>query len=246
MLRCTDYSETSQVAALITPDLGQIHVLAKGSRRPRKDGRAPLDVISYCDIVLALRKPGQLHLLTEWRPRETFAILRKDLRRFGFAFYAIEVALNCTSENPDDGPVCDDLVRFLRSLETNGEPHPQLFRFLLRILKTMGHVPVTDRCVQCGGRLEGEVRFSPQAGGALCADCGAADPGAFGLSCGAVAVINRLANHPADPAGLRIAPNQATEIQRAFDEQIQYHLGKQLRTAQFLNTTFRQRLSSNK
>ena len=47
VLRCTDYSESSQVAAILTPDLGQIHALAKGTRRPRKDGRGALDLLTH-------------------------------------------------------------------------------------------------------------------------------------------------------------------------------------------------------
>ena len=246
MLRCTDYSETSQVAAILTADLGQVHVLAKGSRRPRKDGRVPLDVISHCDVVLALRKPGQLHLLAEWTVSESFSMLRKDLGRFWPAFYAAEVALACTSENPDDGPICDDLVRFLRALEKGGEPRLRLFRFLLRVLKTIGHVPVTESCVQCGGGLQEAVRFSAEAGGALCGDCGLAAPSAFALSRGALAVLNRLAAHPAGPVGLRVTSSQVAEIQRAFDEQIQYHLGKPLRTARFLRAEFCRGLSTVK
>ena len=93
VLRCTDYSESSQVAAILTPDLGQIHVLAKGTRRPRKDGRGALDLLNYCDLVLAQRPPGQLHILAEWSLREMFPRLRASLGCIWAACYAVEVAL---------------------------------------------------------------------------------------------------------------------------------------------------------
>jgi hypothetical protein len=46
VLRCTDFSETSQVVALIAPDLGQVHALANGSLRPQKGARTPLDRVT--------------------------------------------------------------------------------------------------------------------------------------------------------------------------------------------------------
>ena len=96
VLRCTEYSESSQVAAILTPDLGQIHALAKGARRPRKDGRGALDLLDYCDLVLAQRPAGQLHILADWSLRERFPRLRADLGRIWVACYALEIALATT------------------------------------------------------------------------------------------------------------------------------------------------------
>lgn len=234
VLRCIEYSETSQVVAVSTPDLGQVHLLAKGSRRPRKDGRTPLDVLSHCDLVLSNRRSGTLHLLTGWSIREVYPTLRKSLRRFWAAFYAAEVALSCTSENPDDGPVCNHLVAFLRRVEQGEDERLALFLFLGRLLGTVGSAPVTETCAQCHRPLFGRTRFSPSAGGALCGDCGMADHSAFALSRGALAVMARLGAGGKGSPALHITSGQAREIQRAFNEQIQYHLGRLLRTARFL------------
>jgi len=234
ILRCIDYSENSQVAFLSTPDLGQVHVIAKGSRRPRKDGRMPLDVLTHCDMVLSRRAAGMLHIAADWSIRESFPILRKDLRRFWAAFYASEVVFTCPSENPDDGPVCEDLLTFLRQLDQGENERLVLFVFLLRVLRTMGHVPLMDRCAHCGGTLDGPIRFSAQAGGALCGDCAVTDPSAFSVSRGALAVVARLASKAQESRTLRVTATQIAEIQRAFSEQIQYHLGKPLRTTRFL------------
>ena len=234
VLRCTDYSENSQVAALVTPDRGQIHILAKGSRRPRKDGRVPLDVLTHCDVVIAARKPGQLHLLTDWSLRSIFPALRTDMARFWTAFHAAEVALSCTSENPDDGPVYHALLRFLTAVDGGEDSALALFVYLAEALKAMGHSPVVDRCVQCGEGLAGPTRFSPKVGGALCGDCPGADPGAIPMSRGGLAVMARVSSSDATPRRLRTTAAQRGEIQRAFAAQIQYHLGRPLRTARFL------------
>ncbi len=233
MLRCTEYSESSQVAAILTPDLGQIHVLAKGSRRPRKDGRGALDLLDYCNLVLAQRPAGQLHILADWSLRERFPRLRADLERIWLACYALEIALAMTQESAEDGAVCRDLVDLLRALDRGENGHLALFRFLFRALRTLGHVPATENCTQCGGPLHGSTRFSPVSGGALCGDCAVHDPSAFSISRGSLAVMTRLAAEgPGAP--LRLTRDQIREIRRAFNDQIQYHLGKPLRSERFL------------
>ena len=234
ILRCTAYSESSQVVAISTPDMGQVHGLAKGSRRPRKDGRAPLDLLTHYEIVLARRAAGQLHIITDWSIRSSFGALRTNLRAFWAALYADEVSLCCTSETPDDGLVCDHLLAFLRRLEDGWNERSALFLFLARLLEVVGSAPTTECCAQCRQPLAGGARFSPGAGGALCGDCAMTDPGAFPVSRGALAIMTRLRDREADNRTLHIAAGQADEIQRAFNEQIQYHLGRPLRTARFL------------
>jgi len=235
-LRCTDYSDSSQVVAAIAPDLGQVHFLAKGSRKPRKDGRTALDVLTHYDAVLSVRKPGQLHLLTEWDVREAFPVLRTDLARFWAAWHAAEAALVCTSENPDDGPVHGALAELLHSLQSGEETWLALLKCLATILKATGHEPRTDRCAQCGRALYGPTRFSPRIGGALCGDCLAADPAAIPVTRGAFAAMSRLTAAGTPTARLKLGRAQRAEIQRAFAEQIQYHLGRPLRTLRFVRT----------
>ena len=233
VLRCTEFSESSQVAAILTPDLGQIHALAKGARRPRKDGRGALDLLDYCDLVLALRSAGQLHILADWSLRERFPRLRADLGRIWLACYALEIALAATTECAEDGAVCHDLVDLLRALDRGEIEHLALFRFLFRALRTLGHIPVTENCTQCGGPLHGHTRFSPASGGALCGGCTGLDPSAFPISRGSLAIMTRLAAEgPGAP--LRLTRDQIREIRRAFNDQIQYHLGKPLRSERFL------------
>lgn len=239
VLRCTDFSETSQVVAMITPDLGQVHALAKGARRPRKDGRMPLDLLNHCDVVLSLRPAGRLHLLAEWTVRDHFTRLRGDLRSLWCACQAAELALRTTSENPDDGTLAEALLDLLCRLEEGQAPELTLCRFLARALLALGNAPIADRCAQCGHSLDGPTRFSPSAGGALCGDCGAVDPQSFSLSRGACAVMHRLEADAGMIDRLRISAEQAHEIRRAFTEQIQYHLGYPLRTERFLKNLFR-------
>jgi len=238
VLRCTAYSDTSQVAAISTPDLGQVHVLAKGAYRPRKDGRTPLDVLTHVDLVLAMRATGQLHVLSDWTLRDGFAGVRNNLEAFWCACYAGEAALSLTTENPDDGRAYEHLIALLGALEASTDVRKALFSFLTCLLRTVGSSPVTAACGECGKALGGHVRFNPHKGGAICEACGFADSAAFAISRGALAIMDRLAVRDVESPSLRVTTRQAEEIQRAFDEQIKYHLGKPLRAARFLSHAF--------
>lgn len=241
VLRCTDFSESSQVAAFITPDLGQVHGLAKGSRRPRKDGRLPLAALTACDLVLARKPAGQLNIVAEWALRENFPRLADDLDRLWRAFYAGEVTLAFSTDSPEDGAFHGQLLTLLRRLNGAEDPDLTLFRFLTGALEASGHQPMVDTCAHCHAALEGGVRFSPAAGGALCGGCAAREAGAFLISRGALAIMARFAaRRDRNEAGLRLNPVQATEIRRAFNEQMQYYLGRPLRTARFLFAPARQ------
>jgi DNA repair protein RecO (recombination protein O) len=243
ILRRTDFSETSQVVAICTPDLGQVHALAKGSRRPRKDGRMPLDLLCSYDLVLSLRSAGHLHLLADWSLKDHRPGLRSNLQALWTAFYAAELVLRATDENADDGPLHGSLQELFLALEKKGDPELPLCRFLAAALRALGNLPIADRCAQCGGAFHGVTRFSASAGGALCGDCHAADPAAFRISPGALAVMRRLETGPDAGPTLRIMPAQAREIRRAFAEQIQYHLGHPLRTERFLASPYDPSLS---
>jgi len=235
VLRCIDFSESSQVVALITPELGQVRGLAKGSRRPRRDGRLPLEALTQCDVVLAQKGAGQLHIVAEWTLRETFPRLATDLSRLWRAFYADEVTMAFATETAEDGIFYGRLLDLLRRLDRGGEAELALFRFLTQALEASGHRPLVEACAQCRGPLEGTPRFSPGAGGALCGNCGRGEAGAFAISRGALAVMGRLAaRSDREVGGLRLNAAQVAEIRRAFNEQMQYYLGRPLRTARFL------------
>lgn len=241
VLRCIDFSESSQVAALITPDLGQVHALAKGSRRPRKDGRLPLQPLSHCDIVLARKPAGQLNIVAEWTLRENFPRIGEDLDRFTRGFYGAEIVLAFATEAPEDGAFCGRLLELLRRLNLGEPPDMALFRFLTQALEAGGHRPVVDCCAHCRRGLDGAARFSPASGGALCSGCAGVDPSAFAISRGALAVMAHFALRGGrDASGLRLNAAQAGEIRRAFNEQMQYYLGRPLRSARFLAASAQQ------
>lgn len=119
VLRRTDWSETSQIVTVDTRDHGIVDLLAKGSRRmarPSSSFAEPLDLAGWYDVVYRPRR-GELHLAVEARLIEGFSHLRTDLAAWTEACFAL------------------DLVR---TAFTAGDPHPEMLRSTLSLLKLLG------------------------------------------------------------------------------------------------------------
>jgi DNA repair protein RecO (recombination protein O) len=122
VLRLFDYSETSQIVSLFTAAAGLVRLIAKGSRRgTRKRFAAGLDLLEYGEVSYAPpRGDAGLGTLTEWVQRDAFAGLRHDLRRQYGGLYAVELVGTLTEEY---------------------DPHPDLFKALLELLRRLAAGP---------------------------------------------------------------------------------------------------------
>jgi DNA repair protein RecO (recombination protein O) len=235
VLRATDFSETSQVVALCTLDRGQVHLLAKGSRRPRKDARGPFDLLTKCQVVFSTRARSGLYTATDWCMLRIYRRLRQDLDRFYAAMHACELALATTHEAEGEGGAYLALDGFLDRLDRGDDPALSRLLFEVRLLVAVGLAPRADACALCGGPLDAQARFSAASGGALCGACGATDASSCRVSLGALAALRRLcATHSNEESRLVLSLVQRDEIGRALREHIEYHLGRPLRTARYV------------
>lgn len=245
-LRVIEYSETSQVVYLCTRGHGQVHLLAKGARRPRKDGRGPFSLLDQCQVVYLARPSGGLYVATDWAVTKVCRQLREDLGAICAAMFAAELALATTHEEEEDGRVFELLDGFLDELDRlaatpnrrKGLAEQARLRYELGLLRCLGLLPELEKCAECGRplrerRASGRTpRFSAREGGCLCPDCGMADASASALSLGAVAALRRFAAGPAaSKASVVLTDTQLSEMDRALRDHFEYQLGRPLRTA---------------
>lgn len=175
VLRRLDYSETSQVMAVFTRGQGQIRLIARGIKRSTKARVAVgLDLLEYGDLTYSMRpdKPDVLATLTEWRQRDHFPGLRRDLVRSYAGQYAAEATSRLTESHDPHPELFDALLRLLRDLG-GGDPVGRLAAYVWVLLVEIGLRPELDECVGCRREVEGEavVYYSAREGGILCRDC---------------------------------------------------------------------------
>ena len=117
------------------------------------------------------------------------------------------------------------LTRFLELLDdlapatTRPALDPLVLSFQLKLLWLSGYLPHLTSCANCGADDLQLIGYSPSAGGAVCATCGA---GALALSPAGIAGIEALLAQPlaaANGAGLsdRAARDALTVITAAYE-----------------------------
>lgn len=175
VLRRLDYSETSQVLAVLTRQHGLQRLIAKGIKRgTRRRVAVGLDLLELGQVVFSQR-PGKEHTLAtmmEWRQDDSFPHLRRDLTKCYAAQYAAEVTSLLTEPHDPHPALFDGFVEMLRRLGI-GEAPVVLVRYLWLMLTEIGLRPELERCVNCRRALAARetLYFSSRLGGAICRDC---------------------------------------------------------------------------
>ena len=175
ILRCQDWSETSQVVHLAAREVGRLRCLAKGSRRPKNPFGGPLDRWMIGEAVFSLADPNRLATLMELYPTERLDGLRQGLPAFYGASCITEMVLALVPEMESQPEAYDLVVHALRLLSGAAPAECQAITLasVWRLLAILGYVPPMDRCVECQTPLDagGPVDFSAGLGGAVCPRC---------------------------------------------------------------------------
>jgi DNA repair protein RecO (recombination protein O) len=228
-----DFANTSQIAVLLTRDLGKVRGLAKGARRPNGSFQGGLDFGAVYDVTLHARTEG-LDLLARAEMSEPFPGLRRDLGAFHAAFYALELANLLTVEHDPQPDFFRVAVDTLRLLDRGAPRDLVLFAFEAAAMRLLGFMPRVEACASCGKGLPARPAFSPRLGGALCAACAPKDPGANPVAAGALKTLARLAEGAIPLGSLQIGDQVGRDLRAAFDLFWLNLMGREVRSARFL------------
>src|SRR5205807_10660942 len=117
-----------------------------------------------------------------------------------------EAMLRLFTEQEANPRAFQALTRFLDLLDELGPAatrpalDPLALSFQLKLLWLSGYLPHLTSCANCGATTEPLIGYSPQAGGAVCRECGAR---ALALSPAGIAGIDALLAPPLAEAGHR-------------------------------------------
>jgi len=175
ILRCQDWSETSQVVHLLAREVGRLRCLAKGSRRGLNPFSGPLDRWILGEAVFSVADPNRLATLMELYETGRFEGLRRGLPAFYGASYVTELVMTLVPDLEPQPPVFDLAVQTFRLL---AEAEPEACRAITfacawRLLALLGYMAESGRCVECRQPMAaGEsVHYSAGLGGCLCPHC---------------------------------------------------------------------------
>lgn len=145
ILRTRPFTETSLIVNWITPDLGRIHTVAKGARRPKSPLRGKLDLFYEADFSFQRSRRSELHTLREVVLRETHTALRRELEWLQQASYCAALVEQSTEKETPLPEIFELTRRFLAALPLT-PPQPQtVFAFELKLLGELGLQPDLDQ-----------------------------------------------------------------------------------------------------
>ncbi len=113
-----------------------------------------------------------------------------------YAGYYVAELLGELTDDYDPHPELFDLADETLVALSAGEPvSRRLLRFEMLALRTLGHLPSLETCVDCGARvpLSGRVAFGELDGGVLCAGCRVGKRQVASVSAGALRVMVQFA-----------------------------------------------------
>ncbi len=176
-----DVGETDRIYSIYTLEGGKIRSLAKGVRKAHAKLAPSLENITLADITIV--KARGMGKITGSIVEQNFSALKRDCDAVLETFLGLNIFDKLVDfENPD-GKVFQLLKDYLAAVDslaqnTGGEKYVMLrLGFMIKLLDALGYSIEVAACVICQKPLtENMLSFSAQHGGALCAECGQANP----------------------------------------------------------------------
>jgi DNA repair protein RecO (recombination protein O) len=168
-----NYGEADRIVKLLSPELGIISALAKGSRASQKRFAGAIDLGNKIE---ALVRPGQGKL---WKITEATVLtsryrLRNQVQKIALLNYLCEITSHlCLPENPS--PKLFKLIEVsLEQLEEFEQGFGVRYRIAYesKVLSFAGLQPTFLQCLRCEKQIEDQsVKFFPIEGGAIHSKC---------------------------------------------------------------------------
>jgi DNA repair protein RecO (recombination protein O) len=177
VLRCIEYSNTSQIATLLTDTQGKVSVIAKGIHRTTKNGmQHPLGLLTNLSVVYFQARLGQLCVLKEHSIVDPYLGVRHQLGKIFIGLYWAELIHEFTGEGEPNVALFKIFEQGLRQLSQSESPLNLFFQVHGKILRAIGLFPHIERCVRCQKNIvdtnsAAPILFSSQRGGCLCLSC---------------------------------------------------------------------------
>jgi len=194
VLRSRPLAGADRLLVLFSREKGRLRALAYGAAKPGSRKRGAVQ--PFCRATLLLEKGRELDVVRQAQEIEGMAHLHDDLEAMAFAAYFAEVV---ESFSPEEEPNEALYAAFLTALRGLARPDGRdllALGFTARVLALSGLAPRLEACAGCGAEPAAGMAFSLTAGGVLCRDCRAADPGTRDLLPGTIRILEHFFTWP--------------------------------------------------
>ena len=173
-------SDFDKMLTILTPNMGKIECVAKGSRRPKSLLMAGTQFLCFGDYMLY--KGGENYSMNSCETIELFYNIRTDLDKLKYAVYITKIINDVTTENQNNYKILQlylNTLYVISNTDKDLEFVTSIFR--LRLLSIIGYRPEIEECKTCKEK-ENLTKFSIRDNGFKCTACGKQDKGTIDMS----------------------------------------------------------------
>jgi DNA repair protein RecO (recombination protein O) len=184
--------ESDRLVDFYTREFGKLRGVAKAARRPRSRFGSALEPFTLGELVFFDTGRSELVRVDHFDILHPFSGLGEQLERLGRAAWTVECVVRLSADRDPHPALFRLLVRALGVLEGSARPAWAATCFAVRAVDLLGHRPRIDRCVVCGRPYPfADAALDVAAGGVVCGRCPpAAD--IIPVSAGALGTLKRL------------------------------------------------------
>ncbi len=177
VLRLYDWSETSQIAVLLTRNHGLVRAVAKGARRPMAKFSGGFELLTAGTAGLLIKPEADLATATEWDLTHPFWHLRRSLGAFYRASLVAELLQRMIIDREPQPTLFASAMGYLQSLRAQPDEDSPLLALLWMTLEHLGYQPQVQATISGEPLAEsGLLLFSPEYGGIVSHDDAATGP----------------------------------------------------------------------
>ncbi|MBW1689291.1 MAG: DNA repair protein RecO [Deltaproteobacteria bacterium] len=237
ILRTRDFGESDCIVTVFSSLCGTLKGLAKGARRSSKRFVNSLNIFSHVNLEFRDRRSGDLVWLDSCELIDGFPGIRADYALLLRASYVAELTETLFPINVPSNEMFQLLGWALGAISDGRDLEKTMIVFQARAVSIGGFSINTSKCGLCGRAYKGEGRalFHPSSGSIVCMACEKESALTPGIGPNAVHVLTQLQSHDL-PAldSLDCDQEMLTELSTVLAAHIEHHIGKRLRSAQYL------------
>jgi len=171
VIRGVDFSETSRIVTVLTPDRGKVALMAKGVRRKNSALSGLLDSYNRVSLHYQWKDTRSVQTVTEGVLLDGYSKIKTDLEKSTFGSFILELVGKLSHDNSPNEDVYAVLINGLNQFgEWQGEVRTFISWWALQLLSHAGFAPSVDQCGGCGELLGDSIHFS-NATGLVCGNC---------------------------------------------------------------------------
>jgi len=141
VLRRTNIGEADRILTVFTQKYGKIQAKAPGVRRITSKRSAHIELLNYSTLALYKSSRSQLPIVIEAQTLENYALIKKDLKKIGLAFYICELVNNFCPENQENHKIFHLIKNTLLVLENSLSSNFIIDSFEKKLLEFLGFTP---------------------------------------------------------------------------------------------------------